>query len=264
MTTPSQLASWRHTLKLSGLVALRHWTIYRRNFIANISPTLVDPTLYIIVFGSWLGSQMQPMNNKTYLQFMAPGIAAMTALFSSFFEGSYGFYVRLTFENIYKALMTTPVGPREILLGELIWLGMKAAIMSTSVSLVLVALGISHYEYFYLVPVMGFLIGTTCGSIGLISCTYVKNINQFQSVYAWIISPMFFVSGMFVPIQAMPSILRHVIWASPFYHAVQLAQAILWAENVGYAFSVHGAILLMISLVLTLWMWRRIYPKLYF
>jgi lipooligosaccharide transport system permease protein len=195
---------------------------------------------------------------------MAPGISAMTAFFTSFFEGSYGFYVRLTYENIYKALMTTPVGPREILLGEMLWLGLKSAIMATAVSLVLVVLGISKPHYLYLIPLMGFLIGTSCGSIGLLSCTFVQNINQFQSVYAWIISPMFFVSGMFVPTSVMPDIIKKVIWISPFYHGVQLAQGILWAENVGPVLLVHGGLLLVISMALTFWMWRRIYPKLYF
>lgn len=264
MSMLSTTGTWRQTFRLSALVAQRHWTIYKRNFFANISPTLVDPTLYVIVFGSWLGSQVQTTGERSYLEFMAPGISAMTAFFTSFFEGSYGFYVRLTYENIYKALMTTPVGPREILLGELMWLGLKSAIMATAVSLVLIALGICKAHYVYLTPLMGFFIGTTCGSIGLISCTYVKNINQFQSVYAWIISPMFFVSGMFVPTSVMPGIVKNILWFSPFYHGVQLAQGILWAENIIYVLLVHGGALLGMSVVLTFWMWRRIYPKLYF
>ncbi|MCX6128007.1 MAG: ABC transporter permease [Proteobacteria bacterium] len=251
------------TLRLSSLVALRHWLIFRRNFFANISPTIVDPFLYVLVFGAWLGTQVQSFGPRSYLEFMAPGIAAMSALFTAFFEGSYGFYVRLVFENVFKALMTTPVGPREILLGELIWLGSKAAIMASFVSLVLVILGVAKPNYLFLVPFMGVLVGVSCGAIGLVACTFVKNVNQFQAIYAWIISPMFFVSGMFVPISSMPYLVQKICWLSPFFHGVQLFQATLWADNVLSAWVTHGSILFVMASCLAAWMWRRIFPILY-
>jgi lipooligosaccharide transport system permease protein len=251
------------SLRLSSLVALRHWQIFRRDFFANISPTLVDPFLYVVVFGAWLGGRLYRLGPRSYLEFMAPGVAAATALFTAFFEGSYGFYVRLVFEGVFKALMTTPVGRREILLGELIWLAAKSGIMSTTVSLVLVSMGVARPTYLPLVPVIGALIGVSCGTIGLLSCTFVRNINQFQAVYAWIISPMFFVSGMFVPIAYMPPYVQRLCWLSPFFHGVQLAQATLWGEDVARAWAVHGPILIAMTAGLVAWMWRRIHPMLY-
>lgn len=257
------MAEQLSSVRLSILVSVRHFRIFKRNFLSNISPTLVDPFLYVLVFGAWLGTKVQPFHGRTYLEFMAPGIVAMTALFTSFFEGSYGFYVRLQFENVFKALMTTPVGPREILQGELIWLGTKAAIMAFFVSIVLALLGVCSVKFLWMVPILGAMIGVSCGSIGLLACTFISNINQFQSIYAWVISPMFFVSGMFVPISAMPEIFQQLIWISPFFHAVQLAQSTLWATNIFSAWLIHGSVLLGMSCGLAYWMWRRIFPKLY-
>lgn len=256
------MSEWRSVLRLSGLVAWRHWVIFRRDFFANVSPTLVDPFLYVLVFGSWLGSGMAAAGERPYLQFMAPGIAAMAALFTSFFEGSYGFYVRLELEHVFKALLTTPVTPREILLGEVIWLGAKGAIMASVVSCVLLALGVVHGQFIILVPAIGLLTGVACGSIGLIASCYVSNINQFQSVYAWIIAPMFFTSGMFVPERLMPVAMRYVCWLSPFYHSVKLVQATLWAEGVGEAWLIHGPVLALMAAALALWAGSRILPRL--
>ncbi len=249
------------SIRLGLLIAWRHFRIFKRDFFANISPTLIDPFLFVTVFGYWLGAQVSPYGKHSYLEFMAPGVAAMTALFTGFFEGSYAFYVRLEFEHVFKALLTTPVGPKEILLGELIWLGAKGAIMSFTVSLVLLALGVAHAGFIFLIPVMGILTGITCGAIGLIAACYVRNINQFQTIYAWIISPMFFMSGMFVPQSAMPKMMQYACWVSPFFHGVQLSQATLWAENVGEAWLIHGSILLLMSVVLVAWAAQRILPR---
>ena len=251
------------TLKLSGLVAWRHWRIFRRDLLANVSPTLVDPFLYVIVFGYWLGSNVPAAaGERSYLEFMAPGIAAMAALFTSFFEGSYGFYVRLELEHVFKALLTTPVTPREILFGELIWLGAKGAIMATIVSIVLLLLGVAHANFLILMPLVGLLTGISCGSIGLVASCLVKNINQFQIVYAWIISPMFFASGMFVPLSRMPVWLQYFCWLSPFHHSVQLAQATLWADGTGIAWAAHGSALFAITAALVAWSARLILPRL--
>jgi lipooligosaccharide transport system permease protein len=250
------------SMRLAFLIAWRHFRIFKRDWFANISPTLIDPFLFVTVFGYWLGSQVSPYGSHSYLEFMAPGIAAMTALFTGFFEGSYAFYVRLEFEHVFKALLTTPVGPKEILFGELIWLGAKGAIMSLVVSLVLLVLGVAHGQYIYLIPIMGMMTAVTCGAIGLIAACYIRNISQFQTIYAWIISPMFFMSGMFVPQQAMPPFMQYACWISPFFHGVQLAQATLWAEGVGHAWMVHGTILMTFAAALIYWASRRILPRL--
>lgn len=262
--TPPQLRShaWIESVRLASLIAWRHWLIFRRDFFANVSPTVVDPFLYVVVFGYWLGSQVSTAGERSYLAFMAPGIAAMAALFTAFFEGSYGFFVRLELEHVFKALLTTPVGPREILLGELIWLGAKGALLASSVSLVLLVLSVVSADYFVLVPLMGLLTGISCGAIGLIASCLVSNINQFQAVYACIISPMFFTSGMFVPLNRMPHFMEYVCWASPFYHSVQLAQATLWSQNVGQAWLMHGGVLVIMTLLLIAWAAHLILPRL--
>lgn len=250
-------------LSLSWRVAMRHVAIFRKDLFANILPTIVDPALYLLVFGMWIGAAMGNLGGRSYAEFMAPGIAALTVLFGAFFESSYGFYVRLTFENIFKALMTTPVGPNEIISGEFIWVGLKGTVMGTLVALVLTALGVVHWEYLWLVPFISGLLSMVCGGIGLVSVGYVRNINQFQTVYALLISPMFFVSGVFYPVEQLPRFVQAVCWLSPFFHGVKVLQATLWAENVWTTLFLHGSVLIAMTALLMFWCWRKIYPKLY-
>lgn len=250
------------SLQMASIIAWRHWQIFRRDFFANVSPTVAEPMLFVIVFGYWLGSHVSNYGSKTYLVFVAPGIAAMSALFSAFFEGSYSFFVRLELEGVFKAMLTTPVEPKEILWGELLWIAAKGAIMATMVSFILLLLDVVQMRYIFLMPVVGVLTAISCGAIGLISSCHVRNIHQFQVVYAWIISPMFFMSGMFVPTELMPSTVQYLCWLSPFYHGVKLAQATLWAENLGLMWLQHGSCLVVLAAGLILWANQLIMPRL--
>src|SRR6516162_6387991 len=132
----------RDTLALSWHIVRRNWWVYRKDFVANISPTLADPAFFILSLGLGLGGFIANVHGRSYIQFLAPGLAASTAMFTAFFETSYGFYVQLTYENVFKAMLTTPIGVNEIVIGEFIWVAVKGALMVTAVSIVLAAFGL--------------------------------------------------------------------------------------------------------------------------
>lgn len=248
---------------LSGQVALRHWRIYRKSLFSNMIPTLTDPLFFIVTFGIGLGAYVNEVRGMSYLQFMAPGLAISTALFTAYFETSYNFFVRLNFEHIYTAMQTTPVGPREIIAGEMIWLACKGALMATGVTLVLACFGLASGPWILLIPVVGSLTALACGALGLIATGYVNNINQFQTVYALIISPLFYFSGIFFPLTQLPPWLQSLIQVSPLYHGVRIAQELFWQHDVLRTLLLHGSYLILSFFVLGWFAYKKIYPKLY-
>jgi len=254
------------TLELFPLgwkVAMRHFAIYRKNFISNVLPTVTDPIFYMIVFGYWLGSHVNQMNGMPYAKFLGPGMVLTTCLYTAFFEASYGFFIRMEFQGVYHAMMTTPVGAREILAGEFFWIALKSAAMATVTSIVLAAAGLVEVTYLPLIPLLGGLAGLGCGAIGLISAGYVRNMDQFQTVYALVISPMFFVSGIFFPVDQLPIWIQRICMLSPLYHGVKIGQATLWGKDVAHTWLYNGSALLLICSVLMFWAVRKLYPKLY-
>jgi lipooligosaccharide transport system permease protein len=218
------------TLRLAWHIVVRNWTVYRQDFFANISPTLADPALVLTSLGLGLSPYITQINGHTYAQFLAPGMVATTALFTAFFECSYGFYVRMTFESVFKAMLTTPIGVREIILGEFMWVFIRAALMAFGVGLVLLVCGLLPNPFALLAfPIVGGLLAVPCGAIGLLAVGRVRNINQFQTVYSFLIAPIYFLSGVFFPLGDRP-ILSAIVQCSPFYHGVRLMQIAAWGE----------------------------------
>ncbi len=215
-------------LRLSFLVAGRHWQIYRRDLIANLSPTFFDPIFYITAFGIGLGGYMGEIGGQSYLKYLAPGLAISSAMYTSFFETSYSLFVRLKFEGIYDALLTTPVGVKEILTGEFIWVFFKGAGFSTLVGLVFCLFGLGNFSHIYFLPLLGGLVALACGGMGLLSTTFVDDIGKFQIYFSLTLSPMFFFSGIFYPTENLPQGILYICYISPLFHAVRLSQFMLW------------------------------------
>ena len=241
------------TFLLAWHVVVRNWTVYRKDFLANISPTLADPALMLTALGMGLSPFIGQIAGLSYAQYLAPGMVATTVLFTAFFECSYGFYVRMTFESVYKAMLTTPIGAKEVVLGEYLWVSLRAGMMASGVGIVLLFFGLlENWSAVFLFPLIGGFLAIPCGAIGLLAAGSVRNINQFQSVYSFLIAPMFFLSGIFFPLENAP-VLRLVSQISPFYHGVRLLQMSAWGRPVWTEALWHLAMLVVFTAVLGTW-----------
>lgn len=252
-----------NSLKLALTIVLRHWTIYRKDLIANISPSVADPGLILLSLGVGLGSMVAQVEGKTYLQFLAPGLVASTALFTSFFESSYGFYIRMKMESVYKAMLTTPIGPKEIIMGEFIWNFFKGVIMASGVSLFLMCFGLVN-DWFTVLgsAFVGGFMAIPCAAIGLLASSYVNNINQFQTVYSFGIAPMFYLSGIFFPLTSLPQYIQYALQLSPVFHGVRLMQILFWKDFDANIIVWHSGFLIAFSVLLSWWGTKRIHKML--
>lgn len=251
------------SIRLFFQITHRNWIVYRKDLLANISPTVADPALILVSLGLGLGSYLTNIEGRSYMQFLAPGLTVATSLFTSFFESSYGFYVRMSFENVFKAMLTTPIGVREVVFGELIWVALKGAAMAVGVAIVLALCGLMVNPWLIpLVSIVGCLVALPCGAMGLLATAWVRNINQFQTVYSFLIAPLYFLSGIFFPIEKMSPAVRVVAELFPLIHGVRIAQAIFWDRDIAEALLFHGGILVVQSVVLCTLAYTQIRKKL--
>lgn len=248
------------TLQLSWRVALRHWDVYRLNFWTNISPMVSDPAFLLICLGIGLGAYVTDVGGMTYLEYLGPGLAIMAAFWASVFETSYGFFVRNTFENVYDAMMTTPVGADEIVYGEFIWVALQGAGLATGVAAVMALFGVVDPVGLVLIPLVGATTALATGAIGMICSGLIRSITQFHPFFAVVVNPLFFFSAVFFPMDSVHWTLQVVAWINPFYHGVRLGQAALWGDGLGMAFLVHLPVLLF-SILLLGWLARRLIRK---
>jgi lipooligosaccharide transport system permease protein len=251
------------TLQLSWLLVVRHWRVYRKYFWSNILPTVIEPCFFIVALGLGMSAFVNEIDGLSYAAFMGPGLAMSAAMFTAFFETSYGFYVRLTMEGIYKAVFTTQIQPRHVIFGELLWVSIKGGIMAMVVAMIFVAFGFVDFTINLLgVGIVGFIVGSGCGGIGLIASSLIKNISQFQTVYALAISPLFFFSGSLFPMNHMPQWAQIVAHASPLYHGVVLSQQLLW-QRISYPiFAIHFCELVVLNFIFTAIAYKLVYRKL--
>ena len=140
--------------------------------------------------------------------------------------------------GILKRLRATPLRPPTILMAHVI-----VKLMLTAVTMILMVLaGRRYYPIAVGVPVASFavaLLASTLSilSIGFVIASIVPTARFAQPIGAVILYPMLGLSGLFVPVSALPPALQAVARVLPLTYTVSLLQGIWkgesWSAHVG-------------------------------
>jgi lipooligosaccharide transport system permease protein len=224
--------------------ALRVWQrdliLYRRSWLSNILPNFFSPLLYLLSIGIGVGFYIgSRIGGLPYTVYLAPALAANAALNGGVFETTYNVYVKLRWDKIYDAAITTPLEPEDIALGELAWATTRALIYGLAFMVVMLVLGDLRSPYAVLAPVAFILIGLVFALIGLIFSSLAPSIDLFSYFFTLFVMPLFLFSGTFFPVDRLPGALRTFSWFSPLFHGSEMLRDLMLRGNLVQAAG-HG------------------------
>ena len=123
--------------------------------------------------------------------------------------------------------MNAPLTLDDVLLGEMIWAASKAMLSGVAVLVVAVALGLSNsWLALWVIPLI-FLTGLAFSSLGLIVTALSPSYDFFVYYFTLLITPMMLMSGVFFPVDQLPSALQVITAALPLSHAVDMARPLM-------------------------------------
>jgi len=228
MKTSSPYPSWAWR---PYSVWYRHMRVYTQNLLSNGFPTLVEPLLFLAGVGLGLGKYMTgSMEGLGFLEFLGTGLLMTAAMYTAAFECTFGTFIRMEFEKVYDGMLAAPITARDLIVGEILWVGTKGFFFSLSVLAVLSVFGVLRLPQSLPAPLVGFLTGLMFGVLSMLVTSFVKTLHHFNFYLTGVLTPMFTVSGVIFPVGDLPAWLQVLAEAMPLTHAVRLARAICAAR----------------------------------
>jgi lipooligosaccharide transport system permease protein len=192
---------------------------YSHSWKMNILPNFFEPFFYLMAIGFGLGKFVETIGGVEYAQYIAPGLAATSAMYGASFDVTFNVFVKLHFEKLYEAVTVTPLSPEDVVVGEMLW-GMTRSFLYGLPFVVIAAIyGLVDSPWIILAPVAVAIIGFCFSMIGLTFTAFIPTIDMFSFFFTLFITPMFLFSGIFFPIETLPSWAESLAWFSPLFHA---------------------------------------------
>lgn len=217
------------------LRVFEYWLLqYRRVWRGTVITSVVNPVFYLGALGIGLGTLVNKSSGQPlgvpYLDFVAPGMLAATAMTIGSIEASWPVMGSFRWTRQYFAMQATPLGPRDILLGHQLWMTARVASSSVVYLIVIAAFGGIDSPWGVLALPAAILVGAAFTAPFAAYAATQDSDMAFVPINRFVIIPMFLFSGTFFPVSRLPLPLEWVAYATPLWHGVDLCRELTLGE----------------------------------
>jgi len=205
----------------------RNFMVWRRLMHESIIGNIAEPIITLLAFGYGLGSLLPAIDGVTYIAFLASGAICMNTFNAATFESLYSAFTRMHVQRSWEAMLNAPLSLDDVVFAEMLWAATKSVFTGVAVLLVIFALGISREPTMLLVLPFLLVIGMTASSLALVINALARNYDFFTYYFTLVVTPMWFLSGVFFPIKQMPWWLQAVAEVLPLTAAVNLVRPLI-------------------------------------
>jgi len=192
------------------------------------------PLIFLLIFGAGFGRLIgQMMPGVDYIQFMYPGILAMTVLMTSVMSG-----ISIVWDREFgflKEVLVSPLSRSGVLAGKAV----GAAIIAISQGAIMLVLApivnvpITLGKVLALLPLL-LILSLSLSGLGLLIGARMRSQQGFQIVMQLVIFPMMFLSGIFFPVSGVATWLEVLSKLNPVTYGIDaIRQVFLGAEVAG-------------------------------
>lgn len=240
-------------MEIIYILLIRQLKKYFRNK-ARIIGSLGQPILFLVALGFGFGPIYQKAAHGNYLQFIAPGIIAMSILFTSVFSG-----IEIIWDRQFgflKETLVAPISRTEIMLGRTLGGASVAVLQGIIVLFISIFIGFRPnlldlplaLVFMVLIAIVFTSLGTAIGSL-------LDDMQGFQLIMNFLVMPLFFLSGALFPLQGLPQIMKIITSLDPLTYGVDGLRGVLGSGS-HFALTTDFLVLTIISgIILTIGTW---------
>jgi ABC-2 type transport system permease protein len=229
------------------------WVVAYRELLRYVSErsriisSLAFPLLFLVIFGGGFGNIIGIVSpGVNFIQFMYPGIVAMTVLTSSLFAG-----VSVVWDREFgflREILVAPIGRTGIVLGKAIGATITA-LLQVAIMLVLapiLGVSLSLQTILLLVPIV-IILSLGLSGLGILIATFMTSQQGFQLLIQLLIFPLIFLAGVFFPVNNVPIWLEVLSKINPLTYGVDAIRQIFLGSTATLGVTVLGHTMTMLE-----------------
>jgi len=221
---------------MTSIAFPRAATVFERNLMAHRRTWIVivsgffEPFFYLfsmgIGLGHFIGKVPGPNGHLvSYASFIAPALLATAAMNGPLYDAT-GVFWKMKYAKLYDAMLSTPVGPAEVAVGETSWALFRGFLYAVAFLATVAGLGLVHSPLAVLALPAAVLVGFGFAGAGTAAATFLRTWQDFD-YFNLVQLPMFLFSATFYPLSVYPHAIQIVVRCTPLYNAIALMRALM-------------------------------------
>jgi lipooligosaccharide transport system permease protein len=215
--------------RAAGRLLERNLLVYKRSWTVIFSG-FFEPLFYLFSIGVGIGALVGEVAGPAgrpieYAAFVAPALLGSSAMNAAIYESTINIFFKLKYGKIYDVILSTPMQPLDIAVGEIAWSLGRSALYAGGFLIVMASMGLMPSFWGILALPAAILIGFAFGACGMLVSTFMRSWQDFDLVNLAVM-PLFLFSGTFYPLDVYPEVFQVLTRFSPLYHGVELIRSL--------------------------------------
>lgn len=190
-----------------------------RIWVQTLVPPVITITLYFIIFGSFIGSQLNAIEGYSYMAFIAPGLIMMSIITNSYTNTVSSFF-SAKFQRNIEELLVSPTPNWVIIFGYVaggMVRGLSVGMLVSLVSLFFIRLPIHSIWHTML---FGLLTSFVFSLAGMINGVFARKFDDISIIPTFVITPLTYLGGVFYSLSLLPGFWQQVSKANPIVYMI--------------------------------------------
>jgi len=192
---------------------------FGRIWIQTLVPPVITMTLYFIIFGNLIGSQIGQMHGFTYMQFIVPGLIMMAVITNSYANVASSFF-SAKFQRNIEELLVAPVPTHVVIAGYVgggVARGICVGILVTAISLFFVPLVIHSW---WVIALTLLLTAILFSLGGLLNAVFATTFDDISLIPTFVLTPLTYLGGVFYSLTLLPPIWQAISKLNPIVYMI--------------------------------------------
>jgi ABC-2 type transport system permease protein len=190
-----------------------------RIWVQTLVPPVITMTLYFIIFGSFIGSQLQDIGGYDYMAFIAPGLIMM-AIITNSYSNTVSSFFSTKFQGNIEELLVSPTPNWVIVLGYVaggMTRGLCVGVLVSMVSLFFIRPPL--YSVFHIV-LFAVLTSFVFSLAGMINGIFAKKFDDISIIPTFVITPLTYLGGVFYSLSLLPQFWQTISKINPIIYMI--------------------------------------------
>ncbi len=185
----------------------------------TIFPPIITQSLYFVIFGGFIGSQVREINGVPYMLFIVPGLVMMAMITAAFTNVSFSYFAS-KFQKSIEEILVAPVHIGTLLAGYVAGGVIRGCVTGFMVFLISFFFVRPEIYSFSILILFAVLVSVIFALAGFLNGTFAKTFDDVGTFSTFILTPLTYLGGVFYPISALPPLWQTASRFNPIVYMV--------------------------------------------
>ena len=192
---------------------------FSRIWVQTLTPPAINALLYIIIFGTLIGSQMPEIQGFKYIEYIVPGIIMMSVITNSYSNVVSSFY-SAKFQRNIEEMLVAPLSSITMLAGFVLGGVARGLVVGSIVTLVMLLFADIQVKNVLVTLSIVFLTSVVFSIGGLINAVFAKSFDDITIIPNFVLAPLTYFGGVFYSIELLPEGWRSISLFNPVLYMI--------------------------------------------